>query len=133
MAVKKIVVHCVDIEDKPGSLQKLLSQSSLSGIDFMCFAAFSCGQNRGRAFVGAKDPKKFETFAKEAGLKATEAAGFILDDEDRIGAAADTLLGIAENDISGLAGSALVCDGRYHLLMVVSSRDADKAQKLLGG
>ncbi len=133
MAVKRIVVHCVEIEDKPGSLQKLLSQSSLSGVDLTCFSAFSCGSNHGRAFVGAKDPNKFQGFAKEAGLKTTEVAGFILDDEDRIGAAADALLGIAENDISGLTGSAIVCDGRYHLFVAVRAEDADLAQKALGG
>ncbi len=41
MAVRRITVHCVGIEDKPGSLQKFLAQSSLSGVDFLCFAAFS--------------------------------------------------------------------------------------------
>lgn len=131
MAVKKIVVHCVEIEDKPGSLQKLLSQSSLSGVDFLCFSAFSCGNNRGRAFVSAKDPKKFESFAQEAGLKTTVAAGFIIDDKDRIGAAADALLGIAENDISGLAGSAMAYNGRYQMFVVVNAEDGDRALKAL--
>lgn len=133
MAVKRITVHCVDIEDKPGSLQKLLSQCSLSGVDFMCFSAFSCGGNRGRVFVSAKDPQKFESFAKEAGLKAAEAAGFILDNEDRVGAAAEVLLGIAEKDICGLTGSAIVCDGRYHLFLAVKNEDAEQVQKVLGG
>ncbi|MFH1372047.1 MAG: hypothetical protein ABII09_12285 [Planctomycetota bacterium] len=133
MAVKRIVVHCVEIEDKPGSLQKFLSQSSLSGVDFLCFSAFSCGNNRGRAFVSAKDPKKLENFAKEAGLKTTEAAGFIVDGDDHPGAVAEVLLGLAENDISGLVGSAMVCDGRYQLFVAVDARDADSAQKELGG
>ena len=133
MAVKRIVVHCVEIEDKPGSLQKFLSQSSLSGVDFLCFSAFSCGSDRGRAFVSAKDPKRFESFAKEAGLKTTVAAGFIVDGADRAGAAADVLLGIAENDISGLVGSAMVCDGRYQMFVAVRAEDGDLAQKALGG
>ena len=131
MAVKKIVVHCVEIEDKPGSLQKFLSQSGLSGVDYLCFSAFSCGNNRGRAFVSAKDTKKFESFAQEAGLKTSVAAGFIVDGEDRIGAAADVLLGIAENDISGLVGSAMVCNGRYQMFVVVNAEDGDGAQKAL--
>ena len=133
MPVKRITVHCVDIEDKPGSLQKLLSQCSLSGVDFLCFSAFSCGNNRGRVFASVKDPQKFESFAKEAGLKSTEATGFILDDEDRIGAAADALLSIAEKDISGLTGSAIACNGRYHLFLAVRNEDAELAQKALGG
>ncbi len=133
MAVRRTVVHCVEIEDKPGSLQKFLSQSNLSGVDFLCLSAFSCGNNRGLAFVSAKDPKRFESFAQEAGLKMTVAAGFIVDGDDRAGAAADALLGLAENDISGLVGSAMVCDGRYQMFVVVHAEDGDRAQKALGG
>jgi hypothetical protein len=131
MAVKKIVVHCVEIEDKPGSLQKFLSQSSLSGVDYLCFSAFSCGSNRGRAFVSAKDQKKFESFAKDAGLKTTVAAGFIVDGKDRVGAAADALLGIAENDVTGLVGSAMVCNDRYQMFVAVNAEDGDRTQKAL--
>jgi len=131
MAVKRIVVHCVDIEDKPGSLQKFLSQSSLSGVDYLCFSAFSCDNNRGQAFVSAKDPKRFESFAREAGLRTTLAAGFIVDGSDRMGAAADALLGLAENDICGLVGSAMVFDGQYRMLIVVNASDGDRAQKAL--
>ncbi len=69
MSVKRVAVHCVDIEDKPGSLQKFLTQSSLSGVDYLCFSAFSCGDNHGRVYVSAKDPKIFENFAGEAGVK----------------------------------------------------------------
>ena len=133
MAVKRIVVHCVEIEDKPGSLQKFLSQSSLSGVDFLCFSAFSCGSNRGRAFVSAKDPKQFESFAEEAGLETTVAAGFIVDGDDLAGAAAEALLGLAENDITGLVGSAMVLDGRYQMFVAVDAKNGDRAQKALGG
>ncbi|MGA2071503.1 MAG: hypothetical protein ABSG97_09150 [Sedimentisphaerales bacterium] len=132
MSVKRVAVHCVDIEDKPGSLQKFLTQSSLSGVDYLCFSAFSCGDNHGRVCVSAKDPKTFEDFAGEAGIKITEAAGFIIDGADRVGAAANVLKRLAEKDIRGITGAAIVCDNRYHLLVVVSAKDADRAQKSLG-
>jgi hypothetical protein len=132
MSVKRVAVHCVDIEDKPGSLQKFLAQSSLSGVDYLCFSAFSCGDNHGRVYVSAKDPKSFEAFAKEARIKTTEATGFIIDGEDRIGAAANILKRLAEKDIRGITGAAMVCDNRYHLLVVVNAKDADRAQKALG-
>jgi len=132
MSVKRIAVHCIDIEDKPGSLQKFLTQSSLSGVDYLCFSAFSCSDNHGRVYVSAKDPKSFEAFAKEAGIKTTEAAGFIIDGVDRAGAAANVLKGLAEKGIRGIAGTAMVCDNRYHLLVVVNAKDANLAQKALG-
>jgi hypothetical protein len=131
MAVKRVTVHCVEIEDKPGSLHRFLSQSSLSGVDYLCFAAFSCSGNRGRVAVSAKDPSIFEDFAREAKLKVTEAAGFIVDGIDHIGAASDLLGVLAENDIGGIAGAAMTCEGRYQMLIVVDSKDAERAQKVL--
>ncbi len=132
MSVKRIAVHCVDIEDKPGSLQKFLAQSSMSGVDYLCFSAFSCSDNHGRVYVSAKDPKSFEAFAREAGIKTTEATGFIIGGEDRAGAAANVLKRLAEKDIRGITGAAMVCDNRYHLFVVVNAKDADRAQKALG-
>ena len=131
MAVKRVVMHGVDIEDKPGSLHRFLSQSSLSGVDYLCFSTYSCGNNRGRVFVGAKDPKIFEPFAKEAKLKITPAAGFIIGSKDRLGAAADVIKGLAENDIRGLAGTVIGYNGLFQMLVVVKAKDASLAQKLL--
>jgi hypothetical protein len=131
MAVKQVVMYGVDIEDKPGSLHRFLSQSSLSGVDYLGFTAYSLGNNRGRVFVGAKDPKIFEAFAKEAKLKITPAVGFIISDKDRLGAAADVIKGLAENGIRGLAGTAIVCDGLYQMLVVVDAKDASLAEKVL--
>ncbi len=132
MAVKQVTVYVIDIEDKPGSLQKLLAQSSLSGVDFQCFSAFSCGNNRGQAFVCAKAQEVFEKFANEAKLKVTKAAGFIIDGDDRVGVAADALKNLAENGISGLAGSAMVFDSQYKMLVVVDAKNAKNAAKALG-
>jgi hypothetical protein len=132
MSVKRIAVHCVDIEDKPGSLQKFLAQSSMSGVDYLCFSAFSCSDNRSRIYVSAKDLKSFEDFVHEAEIKTTEAAGFIVGGEDHVGAAANAIKGLAEKDIRGITGAAMVCDNKYQLLVVVNAKDADLAQKALG-
>ena len=132
MGVRRITVHCVDIEDKPGSLQKFLAQSSLSGVDFLCFLAFSCGRNRGRVYVSAKDLKNFEAFTEEAGMNTTAACGFLIDGDDKIGAAAAAMKELAENGINGVAGCAIVYDGRYQMLIIVDAANADRAGKVLG-
>ncbi len=132
MAIKQINVYCLAIEDKPGSLQRFLSQSSLSNVDFECFAAFSVGDNSGRVYISARNEDAFEAFLKEAGIKSTPASGFIVDGEDKVGAAAEALKALAEAGISGIAGAALVCDGQYRMLVVVDTADGDAAAKLLG-
>ena len=132
MAVKRISVECLEIEDKPGILQKLLGQAASANIDLLCFAAFSAGDGRGRVYVSAKKPEVLKAGMQEAGIEATSAAGFIISSEDRVGAAAEALMGLADAGINGVAGAAMVCDGQYQMLVVVRAADGDAAERALG-
>jgi hypothetical protein len=131
MAVKRITVQCVEIEDKPGSLQKLLAKIAAK-VDLLCFAAFSAGGGRGRLYLSAKDPNALEACARTAGIKASAAAGFIISGGDRAGAAGQSLKGLADAGINGVAGAAMVCDGQYQMLVVVEAADGDAAEEALG-
>ena len=131
MAVKRITVQCVEIEDKPGSLQKLLAKIASAKVDLLCFAAFAAG-GRGQVYLSAKDPKALESCVQTAGVKASAAAGFIVGGEDKVGAAEQSLKGLADAGINGVAGAAMVCDGQYHMLVVVNAADGDAAEKALG-
>ena len=132
MAVKRITVYCLEIEDKPGSLQKLLAQAASTNVDLLCFAAFSAGGGRGRLYVSAKAPQTIEACAQAAGIEASAATGFIISGQDKVGAAAESLKGLADAGINGVAGSAMVCDGQYQMLIVVDAADGDAAEKALG-
>lgn len=131
MAVKRITVHCVQIEDEPGSLQELLQRAASASVDFQCFAAFSAGGGVGRVYLGAKEPEALKACVQEAGIETTTAAGFIVSADDRVGAAAGTLKGLADAGINGVAGAAMVCNGRYQMLVVVDASDGDAAEKAL--
>ena len=130
MAVKRITVHCLEIEDKPGSLQELLGQAASANVDLLCFAAFSAG-GKGQVHIGAKDESAFKACAQKAGIESTAAAGFIIGGEDTVGAAADALKGLADAGINGVAGAAMACDGQYQMLVVVKASDGDAAEKAL--
>ncbi len=132
MAVKRITVHCLEIEDKPGSLQKLLADAALANVDLLCFAAFSAGGGRGCVCLSAKDPQTLEDCAQKAGIEAVAAAGFIVSGDDRVGTAAESLKGLAQAGINGIVGAAMVCNGQYQMLIVVDAADGDAAEKVLG-
>jgi len=132
MTIKRIKVHCTQVEDKPGALQKLLAEAAAANVDLLCFAAFSAGTGRGKVYLSAKEPQALADCAEKAGIEATEAAGFLIADEDRVGAAAETLKSLADANINGVAGAAMVCDGQYHMLIVVEASDADAAAEALG-
>ena len=132
MAVKKVAVHYVEVEDKPGGLQGLLAQAASASVDFQCFAAFSAGGGKGRVYLGAKNEGALKACAEEAGIKATATAGFIISGDDKVGAAAEMLKGLADAGINGVAGAAMVCDGSYRMLVVVDATDDEAAAKALG-
>jgi hypothetical protein len=131
MSATRIVVHCIEVEDKPGSLYKLLSDIAEAGVDLHCLMAYSSGSGIGNVYLGAKDPSALQVFARDAGLEATEAAGFVLEGTDEVGAAAAALKGLADAGINGLAGAAMVCDSQYHMGIVVAAEDGDAAEEVL--
>ncbi len=132
MAIKRISVHCVKIEDKPGSLQKLLSKISSSKVDLEGFIACgSCG-SEGCVCLIPKKPSAFKECAQKCGIASMAMTGFVIGGEDKVGAAAEALKGLSKADINGVAGSAMVYDGRYQMLIVVDAADGDAAAKALG-
>jgi len=132
MSATRMVVHCIEVEDKPGSLYKLLSDIAEVGVDLHCLMAYSGVSGTGKVYLGAKDPSALQACAREAGLEATEAAGFVLEGKDEVGAAAAALKGLADAGINGIAGAAMVCDSQYHMGIVVAAEDGDAAEELLG-
>ena len=132
MAVKRITVSCLEIEDKPGTLHGLLSKAAAANVDLQCFAVFSAGEGRGRVYLSAKEPERLEACVQQLGIEATAAAGFIISGEDKVGAAAEVLKGLAAGSINGVAGAAMVCDGQYQMLVIVDAADGNAAAEALG-
>ena len=83
-------------------------------------------------YASAKKPEGLKACALELGIEVTDAAGFIISGEDKVGAAAEALKGLADAGISGVAGTAMVCDEQYHMLVVVDAGDGDAAERALG-
>ena len=85
----------------------------------------------GRVCLSAKSGEALKTFAQGAGIEVTQAAGFVISSADKVGAAAEALKGLSDAGINGIAGAAMVCDGQYHMLVVVNAADGDAAEKAL--
>ncbi|MHC4124828.1 MAG: hypothetical protein ACYSSI_14725 [Planctomycetota bacterium] len=131
MAAKRINVQCLEVEDKAGSLQALLEQIASANIDLQGFVACSKGSGSGCVCITAKDSAALEGFIAGKSIDATTAAGFVISGQDIIGAAGETLKGLADAGINGIAGAAMVCDGQYQMLIVVDTADGDAAEKAL--
>jgi hypothetical protein len=123
---EQMAIHCVEIEDKAGSLHELLGTIAAAGVDLHCFIACSCG-GKGCVCLGAKDPAALEACLSGAGISVTEMAGFSIDGDDKVGAAADALKGLADAGVSGVAGAGMVCDSKFHMGVVVNAADGETA------
>lgn len=132
MAVKRISVHAIQIEDTPGSLQKRLAIAAAEGVDFNCFSACVCSGGTATAYLSAKNPEALKDCAGKKGIQATEMAGFMISGDDTVGIAAKDLKPLAEAGINCVAAAAMVRDGSYGMIVIVNSADADKAAKALG-
>jgi len=133
MAVQKIAVRCVEIEDRPGSLHKLLAQLASAGVDLLCFTAFSAGTDHSYACLSGKEPAALDSALGQAGIEADSATGFLVSCDDRVGAGAAALAGLADAQINGRTAVAMVWSGNCQLLIVVDAADADAAEKALQG
>ena len=131
MAVERIVVSALEVEDAPGSGYKFLSELAVAGIDLRCAAGISTGGGRGRIFLAAKNPQALEDYGEKASLQLSSMAGLLLVGDDTVGAAAGAIKPLADAGISIQALTAVVCDEKYHLLIVVETADADTAEKAL--
>ena len=131
MAVERIVVSALEVEDAPGSVHKLLSELAVADVDLRCAAGFSAGGGRGRIFLAAKNPQALEDYGEKASLQLSSMAGFVLSGDDEVGAGAAAVRPLADASINIRALTAAVCDEKYHLLIVVEAADADTTEKAL--
>jgi len=124
-------VHYIEIEDTPGSLHSLLAQAAAENIDFHCFMACASGSEKACAYLTAKDDAALQAFARKAGIQTTQLTGFVIEDSDKVGAVAQILKPLADAGINGVAAAAMVCDGKFHLGIIVENADADAAENAL--
>lgn len=129
MAVERITIARTDVEDSPGSGHKLLAELGSAGVDLRAVAAFSAGGGRSSVLLAPKDPAALSNYGGKA--KMEMMTGFLTALPDAAGAGAEAIKPLADAGVNIRALTAVVCDGNFHLLIVVDNADADKAAAAL--
>ena len=132
MAVKRVAVSMIEIDDKPGSLQEVLAGASVSNTNILQMAGFSVGGGKGAAYLVPDRPGALKDYAMSKGLALKEYVGFLLDGADRIGLGADVTKRLADAGINMVLSTATVVGGEYYLLIAVEPADEDAAAAALG-
>ncbi len=131
--ISRVEYFYIETPDKPGEAARALSTLKDAGINLLAFTGFPKGRRSQLDFIPA-DPAAFVKVAKKAGWKlSAKKSGFLIQGEDRIGAAADVLRKVADAKINVTAVDA-VCAGmeRYGAILWVKPRDLKRAAKALG-
>ncbi len=131
--VRKLQYFYIMAPDKPGEGARALRTLADAGVNLIAFSGFPAGRRSQLDFV-PEDPAAFRAAAKKAGWKVTgPKVAFVVEGEDRRGAAAEVLGRLAEAKINVTATDAVCAGaGRFGVLLWVKPRDVNKAAKALG-
>jgi prephenate dehydratase len=132
--IRRVSYFYFELEDKPGEGARVLGKLKDAQINLLSFVAFPTAAGKAQLTVVPEKVDDFVAAAKSAGLTASARKEcFLVQGDDRVGAAYDTLKRLAEAKISVTAGSACSAgSGSYGMALYVKPSDLAAAAKALG-
>ena len=132
--VRRVDYFYFEVQDKPGEGARLLGKLADAGVLLLSFTAFPIGGGKAQVSVVPEKPDLFLTAAKNAGLTHSgRKQCFLVQGDDRVGAARDTFRRLAEASVNGVASSGVSASGgTYGLVLFVKQTDLAAAVKALG-
>lgn len=130
--IRLVEYFYVAAPNKPGEGARALRTLQDSGVDLLAFSGFPEGRKSQLDFIPA-DPAAFKAAAKRAKWRVVgPKRGFLVQGDNRIGAAAELMERLAAAKINVTAIDAVTVDGRYGAIVWVAPRDVKKAAAALG-
>lgn len=131
--VRRVEYHYVTVPDVPGEGARVLVALRDNGVNLIAYLGFPAGDQAQLDLV-PEDPASFQDAAGRAGLTLSDAKrAFLIQGDDRAGAAADTIAKLADAGINIRAAAATAAgSGRYGMVVWVASGDYDRAAAALG-
>lgn len=124
----------VTVADKPGEGVKVLSALKEDGVNLRAFCGFPMGGGRSQLDFVTEDPNALRESINQVGLRLSERKKvFLVEGEERTGAAAEIFEKLAAEGINIIAAQA-VCAGsnRWGMIFWVKPSDYEQASKALG-
>jgi hypothetical protein len=119
---------------KPGEGARLFGKLADAGVLLRSFIAFPVAGGKAQVTVVPEKADLFLTAAKNAGLiHSGRKQCFLVQGDDRVGAARDTFKRLAEANVNCVASSGISAPGgTYGLVLFVKQGDLAAAAKALG-
>jgi hypothetical protein len=132
--VRRVDYFYFEAQDKPGEGARLLGKLADAGVLLLSFTAFPVAGGKAQITVVPEKPDLFLTAAKNAGLTHSgRKQCFLVQGDDRVGAARDIFKRLAEVNVNCVASSGVSASGgTYGLVLFVKQADDAAAAKALG-
>ena len=130
--VKRVTYFMADLEDKPGSLLKIMQDLKAKNIGLAGLWGFGTREGKAKLYVMPKDTEELRNSWEAAGLLSGEGIGFFITGEDRTGALNESLEALSKAGINIDAIDAVAVDWQFGSFARVDPADIEKAASALG-
>ncbi|MFN3284817.1 MAG: hypothetical protein ACK45F_00870 [bacterium] len=132
--VRRVEYQYVVVPDRPGEGLRILAALQRAGVNLLAYLGFPVEGGRAQLDLVAEDPDALRRVAAQEGwqLSAPKQA-FLVQGDDRVGAAAEHIRKLSEGGINITAAAATTAGaGRYGMILWVKAEDYERAAQLLG-
>jgi hypothetical protein len=131
--IRTVGYFTFDVEDKAGEGARLLGRLKDAQVNLLSFVAFPTTKGRAQITVIPENAEAFAAAAKKVGLTSSgRKECFLVQGDDRVGAAHEVLNRLAEAKVSFTAGHACTAGGSFGMTLFVKPADVAAVAKALG-
>jgi hypothetical protein len=132
--VQTVEYYYVTVPDTPGEGQRILSALKERGVNLLAFLGFPIGAGESQIDLVPEDPGALREAAEQVGVTLSEAKrAFLIQGDDRVGAAADALGKLGAAGVNVTAAAAVAGGARrYGMIIWVAPADYERAAGALG-
>lgn len=132
--VRRVEYQYVVVPDRPGEGLRVLEALQREGVNLLAYLGFPVEGGRAQLDLVAEDPDALRRVAAEQGWALSSAKwAFLVQGDDRVGAAAEHLRKLSEAGVNITAAAATAAGaGRYGMILWVKPEDYERASQLLG-
>ncbi|MDQ7800301.1 MAG: hypothetical protein QN188_01960 [Armatimonadota bacterium] len=132
--VRRVEYQYVVVPDRPGEGLRVLAALQRAGVNLLAYLGFPVEGGRAQLDLVAENPDALRRVAAQEGwqLSAPKQA-FLVQGDDRVGAAGEHIRKLSEAGINITAAAATAAGaGRYGMILWVKAEDYERAAQILG-
>jgi hypothetical protein len=130
--VKRITYFMADLDDKPGSLLRIMQDLKAKNIGLAGLWGFGTREGKAKLYIVPQDADELRNVWKAVGLLSGEGMGFFITGEDRAGALNESLEALSNAGVNIDAIDAVAVGPQFGSFIWVDASVVEKAASALG-